>query len=105
MLLGGHALRALPPVATPSLHLQATGRGYCREGARGQVQFPHQQHSIQPIIASSTPKIPSTNLLFQPCPPNIEKASSLILLQCFREPPQREPHSQCSATFDKGPLH
>jgi hypothetical protein len=96
-------VRALPPVATPSLYLQATGRGYCREGARGQAQFPHQQHSIPPIIASSIPKIPSANLLFQPHPPNTEKTSSLILLQCFREPRQREPHSQCPATFDEGP--
>jgi hypothetical protein len=30
-------LRTLPPIATPSLHLQATGRGYYREGARGQA--------------------------------------------------------------------
>jgi hypothetical protein len=50
-----------------------------------------QQHSILPIITSSTPKIPSANLLFQPHPPNIENASSLILLQCFREPYRRDP--------------
>jgi hypothetical protein len=79
------------------------GHGYCREGARGQAQFPHWQHSIPPIIASSTPKIPSANLLFQPHPPNTEKISSLTLLQCFREPRQRDPHSQCPATFDEGP--
>jgi hypothetical protein len=28
--------------------------------------------------------------------------SSLILLQCFREPRQKDPHSQCAATFDEG---
>jgi hypothetical protein len=84
-------VRALPPGATPSLYLQATSRGYCREGAYGQAQFPHQQHSIPPMIASSTPKIPSSNLLFQPHVPNTEKTSSLILLQCFREPHQRDP--------------
>jgi hypothetical protein len=29
--------------------------------------------------------------------------TSLILLQCFREPRQRHPYSQCPATFDEGP--
>jgi hypothetical protein len=96
------------PKSTPtSSHAKPVLAGhwpwFCREGARGQAQFPYQQHSIPPIIASSTPKIPSANLLFQPHPPNTEKASSLILLQCFREPRQREPHSQCPTTFDEGP--
>jgi hypothetical protein len=34
------SIRALPPVAMPSLHLQAIGRGYCREGPVAKHNFP-----------------------------------------------------------------
>jgi hypothetical protein len=96
-------LRATPRVGTASQPLLWGHSGRCSQQARAHAKFLHLHHCILPIIASSTPKIPLANLFFQPHPPNTEKVSSLILLQCFREPRQKHPHSQCPATFDEGP--
>jgi hypothetical protein len=76
----------------------------------GRGRVAHKQHSIPPInsvchlqCASSTPKIPSTNLLFQSHPPNTEDACSLILLQCIREARQRGPPRPSPGAFMQYP--
>jgi hypothetical protein len=69
---------------------------YCTKGARAQAQFHHQQHSIPPIIGHPLQRYHQQIFFLT----YTEKASSLILLQCFREL-----HSQCPATFDEGPCN
>jgi hypothetical protein len=52
--------------------------------------------------ASSIPKIPSANLLFQPHPPNT-KCKLLDSLECYGEPCYISPPSQSLLTFLEGP--
>jgi hypothetical protein len=71
-------LRATPRVGTASRPLPWGRNGCCSEWPCAHAEFLHLHHCILPIIASSTPKIPSANLFFQPHPLNTEKTSSLI---------------------------